>query len=435
MKKYLVAAGLTATVLLAACGNDGANGAEESTGNEGGDASADSIEVWAWDPNFNIAALEIAKEEYAEINPDVEVMINEFAQDDIIQKLNTGLSAGTGSGLPNIALIEDYRAQSFLQAYPDAFFPLTDFFNEEDFASYKIAPTSLEDEHYAMPFDTGVTGLYIRTDYLEEAGYDPADLQDLDWNEYIEIGRDIKEATGKQLLTVDPNDLGQIRMMIQTAGSWYLEEDGATPNLENNEDLKMAFEIYKTLVDEELGKPISDWSQYLAAFNSGEVASVPTGNWITPSVRAEESQSGNWTVLPFPKLPGADDAVNASNLGGSSWYVLNVDGKETAAEFLSETFGSSEALYEELITEVGALGTYLPAASSDAYQLEDEFFGGQQIISDFAEWSEQIPQVNFGLHTYSIEDVLAVEMQNYLNGKDIDDVLADAQKEAEARLN
>ena len=39
--------------------------------------------------------------------------IVENAQEDIVQKLNTALGSGTTKGLPNIVLIEDYRAQSF----------------------------------------------------------------------------------------------------------------------------------------------------------------------------------------------------------------------------------------------------------------------------------------------------------------------------------
>ena len=80
-------------------------------------SAQEEINVWAWDPNFNIKALNIAKEYYAKENPDLNVTIEENAQDDIIQKLNTAMSAGVTDSLPNIVLIEDYRAQSFLTAY------------------------------------------------------------------------------------------------------------------------------------------------------------------------------------------------------------------------------------------------------------------------------------------------------------------------------
>jgi lactose/L-arabinose transport system substrate-binding protein len=428
MKKVL-ALFLVSMLLLTAC----SSGTKDKATSEG-TKDTNEITVWAWDPNFNIKAMELAKAAYASGNKGQEIKIIENAQDDIIQKLNTSLSSGTTKGLPNVVLIEDYRAQGFLQAYPDMFHELTGTFKADEFASYKLAPTSFDGKNYGLPFDTGVTGLYVRTDYLEQAGYTVADITDIDWNKYIEIGKKVKEKTGKQMLTQDPNDLGLIRMMIQSAGSWYLEEDGVTPNLAGNEALKVAFETYKKLLDADLVKPVSDWSQFLAGFNSGEVATVPTGNWITPSVKAEASQSGKWAVVGLPRLPDVADSVNASNLGGSSWYVLNVPGKEKAADFLAKTFGSSVEFYQTLNKEIGAIGTYLPAIEGDAYQAADEFFGGQKIIADFSKWTEQIPQVNFGLHTYAIEDILAVEAQNFIKGKDLDQMLEDAQKQAETQV-
>ncbi|MBM7656360.1 ABC transporter substrate-binding protein [Neobacillus cucumis] len=427
MKKILALL-LVSILMLAAC----------SSGSKTKEASGDAkdtnkVTVWAWDPNFNIKAMNLAKDAYKSVNPDVDIQVIENAQDDIIQKLNTSLSSGTTKGLPNIVLIEDYRAQSFLQAYPDMFYDLTGKFNAKDFAQYKIAPTSVDGKNYGLPFDTGVAGLYVRTDYLQKAGYTVNDLQNIDWKKYIEIGKKVKAATGKNMLTQDPNDLGLIRMMIQSAGSWYTKEDGVTPNLAGNKALKVALETYKELLDADLVTPVSDWSQFLAGFNNGDVATVPTGNWITPSIKAEASQSGKWAVVPMPRLDIAG-SVNATNLGGSSWYVLNVPGKEKAAEFLAKTFGSNVDFYQTLNKEMGAIGTYKPAAQGEAYQAADSFFGGQKVVSDFAKMTEQIPQINYGLHTYAIEDLLAVETQNYIKGKKLDQALEDAQKQAEAQI-
>ncbi|OIJ17460.1 ABC transporter substrate-binding protein [Anaerobacillus alkalilacustris] len=426
MKKVILGLLLVSIMMLAAC-SSGSNETASETETE-------KITVWAWDPNFNIKAMNLARDAYASVNPDLEIEIIEYAQNDIIQKLNTSLSSGTKSGLPNIVLIEDYRAQSFLQAYPDAFHKLTGSFNTNDFAQYKIAPTSLDGENYGLPFDTGVTGMYVRTDYLEQAGYTIDDVTNIDWNDYIEIGKKVKEVTGKHMLTLDPNDLGLVRMMIQSSGSWYLKEDGTTPDLIENEALKEAFSLYKELIEADLVKPVSDWSQFLAGFNGGDVATVVTGNWITPSVKAEASQSGNWAVVAQPRLPGMANSVNASNLGGSSWYVLDLDGKEEATDFLAKTFGSNVELYQKFVTEIGAMGTYNPASEGEAYQVEDKFFSGQQILVDFSKWSEAIPQVNYGLHTYVVEDILVVAMQDYLNGKDIDSALKEAQQQADAQI-
>lgn len=437
MKKVL-ALFLTCVVLLAGCSSGGADKEPAASSGNGGNSDsgskAEEITIWAWDPAFNIAALNIAKEAYSKKNPDAKINIVEFAQADIIQKLNTGLNSGTTKGLPNIVLIEDYRAQSFLQSYPDSFVDLSGKIKAGDFADYKIGPTSLEGKQYGVPFDSGVTGMYVRKDYIEQAGYSIDDLKNIDWKQYIEIGKDVKEKTGKHMITLDPNDLGLIRMIIQSAGSWYVSEDGKTPDLVNNAALKEAFELYKEMMEANIVKLNADWSQFIANINNGDVVTVPTGNWITPSVKAEASQSGQWAILPVPKLPQTPNSVHATNLGGSSWYVMNIPGSETAADFLAETFGSDVDMYQKLLTDIGAIGTLKAAAGGEAYSQPDEFFGGEQIVNNFAAWTAEIPRVNYGIFTYAIEDIMVVEMQSYLNGKDIDQALKDAQAQAEAQV-
>ncbi len=420
---------LVSILVLSACSSGGKS--KETASN---DKNVKEITVWAWDPNFNIKALNIAKEAYKKVDPKLNVKVVEMAQADIVQKLNTNLSSGTTKGLPNIVLIEDYRSQGFLRAYPDMFKDVTGSFKPDDFAKYKVAAGTLNGKNYGVPFDTGVTGLYVRTDYLQKAGYNVSDLQNIDWNQYVEIAKKVKAATGKQMLTLDPKDLGLITTMIQSSGLWYTKKDGTTPDIAGNPALKEAFKTYKALIDANVVKPVSDWSQFVGAFNNGDVASVPTGNWITPSIKAEASQSGKWAVVPLPRLAGVANSVNASNLGGSSWYVLNIPGKEKAIDFLANTFGSNVDFYQKLVKEIGAIGTYKPAANTDAYKASDEFFGGQKIISDFTSWTEKIPSVNYGLNAYAIQDILAVSLQDYVKGKDLDKVLKDAQKQAEEQI-
>ncbi|WP_156290651.1 ABC transporter substrate-binding protein [Oceanobacillus salinisoli] len=430
MKKWkIIFTAILLMVVMAACSSE-----NQSNGNAEGNLEPDVITAWAWDPLFNIAALELAEKRYDQVDEDFQLEIIENAQKDIVQKLNTGLSSGTLNGMPNIVLIEDYRAQSFLQAYPDAFYDISEYINIDDFADYKKAPTSFDGKQYGLPFDTGVTGLYLRTDYLEEAGYTPEDLTNITWDEFIEVGKDIVDKTGKSMISLNPNDPDHLRHMIQTTGQWFTKEDGETIDIAGNEAVKQALQVYKTMLEEGIAKTNSDWSSRLADFNSGKVVSVATGNWMTPSIKAEESQSGKWTVVPIPRL-SVDGAVNASNLGGSSLYVLNIPGKEKAAEFLASTFGSDNDFYEELVTEVGAIGTYLPALDGEAFNQTDEFFANQTVTADLVEWMKEIPNVNYGMHTYAIMDIFTGELQNYRSGKDIDEVLNDAQQQAEAQLN
>lgn len=431
--KRLVRMGLLVSMALfvTACGT---SDNEQGTDNSGSEAKEGEILAWAWDPKFNIAALELAEEHYQKENTDFKLKIVENAQADIVQKLNTSLSSGTTKGLPNLVLIEDYRAKSFLDAYPDSFFPLTDFMDASEFMAYKVEATSVEDVNYAIPFDTGVTGLYLHLPIIEEAGLKAEDFQDITWTKFIELGKTVKEKTGIPMLSNDMNDLGLLRAMMHSSGAWYTTDDGSTPDIEKNLSLRKGFEDFKEMLDSGIMITHNGWDQLLANFNDGKVASVVTGNWITPSVKAESSQSGEWAVLPFPKQDGIEGATNASNLGGSSLYVLNIEGKEEAAKFISATFGSNIEFYQELITNVGAIGSYAPAVSGEAYKASDDFFGGQKIYQDFSEWATQIPAINFGKNTYAFEDISTPAMQEYLNGGDLDKILADTQKAAETQI-
>ena len=435
-KKSYLALSATALLLLSACGNGNGTGdgdVAEDDDFEGATDDPTELTVWTWDPNFNVVALEMAEERFQEDNPDFSLNIVENSQEAVVQRLNTSLSSGVTTGLPNIVLIEDYRAPSFLNSFEGSFYALGDYYETDDFADYKLAAGTHDGNVYNVPFDTGVTGLFVRTDYLEEAGYSLEDLQDITWEEYIEIGEAVYEETGISWITSDHGDLGLMRIMMQSSGVWWTEADGVTPYIEGNESLRLAFENYKQMVDAGIMNVHNQWDQFVQTFNNGDVVTVPTGNWINPSIMQAEDQSGNWGIAPIPRQ-SLDDSVNASNLGGSSIYVLDIDNKELAAEFLAETFGSDADFYQDLLVEIGAMGAFLPAKEGEAYAYESEFYGGQQIYQDLAEWTQEIPEVEFGQRTYEIQDILAVALQDYLGGADLDDVLENAQSQAESAM-
>ncbi|MBI4046205.1 MAG: carbohydrate ABC transporter substrate-binding protein, partial [Devosia nanyangense] len=169
-------------------------------------ASAAELTVWCWDPNFNIPAMKDAGERYTKTHPETTFNINNISQDEINQKLQTQLLAGVTDGLPDIVLVQDDNIQRFLQSFPGAFVPLSDSIDMSKFAQYKVAAATLDGKSYSLPFDSGVAGLFYRSDYLEQAGYKPEDLQDITWNKLIEIGKDVLSKTGHQLIDVDFND-------------------------------------------------------------------------------------------------------------------------------------------------------------------------------------------------------------------------------------
>ncbi|WP_420799357.1 ABC transporter substrate-binding protein [Ktedonospora formicarum] len=409
---------------LAACG-----GSFSGSGNN----SSKTITIWAWDDNFNVKAANEAKALYLKNNPGVTVNVVSMAQADIVQKLNTALSSGAYNGLPNIVLIEDYRIQGYLASYPGQLKDLSSIVNKANFSPYKVNVMSQENKLYGVPFDSGVTALFYRTDYIQAAGYTQADMQNLTWDKYIEIGKAVKAKTGKSMLTLDPTDLGQIRMMMQSAGSWYVKPDGKTVDISGNTVLKESILTYKKIVDAGISTQVSGWNPFVSAFQSGNVASVPTGCWIALTVASAKDQSGKWAVAALPRLGNVPNSVNASNLGGAGWYVLDKVGDSAlAADFLAKTFASDTALINNLATDINLVSTMTAAGSLSNYQKSEAFFGGQKIMQDFSVWMGKIPPVNYGLFTYAIESTMTSAVQSIVHGANIDVALKNEQTQAVA---
>lgn len=420
----------TLTLGLVACGSSEDSGSSGETATGGND----KITVWAWDESFNIVAANQAKEIYAKDNPDVDIEVVTMSQDDIVAKLNTSLSSGSYEGLPNVVLIEDYKIQGYLQAYQDEFADLSSVANASDFADYKTGVNIIDGKLYGIPFDSGVAATFYRVDLIEQAGYIKEDMQNLTWEKYIEIGKAVKEKTGVAMCTLDPSDIGQVRMMLQSAGAWYTGENGEV-TIAGNQELKDAIKIYKDLTEAGITKQVAEWDQFVGAFNNGEVASVVTGCWIAPSIKKAEDQSGKWAIAEFPKMASNSNSVNASSIGGAGWYVLkNVGNSETAVDFVGKTFASSTDLMNNLAKDINLVSTLNAAASCPNYNAGDEYFGGQEIFKDLAEWTAEVPSVNYGLHTYAIEDIMTEAMQSILQGADIDETLNTFQGQIEAAV-
>lgn len=432
MKKLLaVLLASTMCLGLTACG-EGTD--KKGDTKEAATKEEDKLTIWAWDESFNIKAANEAKELYAKKNPDTEIEVVTMAQDDIVAKLNTSLSSGSYEGLPDIVLIEDYRIQGYLKAYQEEFADLSEIAKATDFAEYKTGVNQVDGKMYGVPFDSGVAAVFYRTDLVEQAGYTQDDMKDMTWDKYIEIGKAVKEKTGAAMLTLDPSDIGQIRMMLQSAGAWYTDEDGNV-DIKDNQALKDAITTYKALVDSGISKTVSDWDQFVGAFNNGEVATVPTGCWISPSVLKAEDQSGKWAVASFPKMSANADSVNASSIGGAGWYVLKNVGHEAAAkDFLKETFASNVELMNQLAVDINLVSTLKEAGTAENYSKGVDFYGGQSIFSDFSEWTNQVPSVNYGEDTYAIEDMMTEVVQAVLGGADMDQTLGDYQTQIEAAV-
>lgn len=427
--KKLVSLLLIASLLLCAC-------FATATAETAVDETPVKLVAWAWDKAFNIAALEVAAEHYKVTHPNFELEIVELDKKDAIQKLHTAFLSGKTDGLPNIIPIEDYTIPAFLNSYDTCFVDLTDKLDYTRFPSSKQITMQRDGRKYGIPWDNGCAVLYYRLDVIESVGLTEADMQDLTFDRYLEIGELVKEKTGMYMVPYRQDGMREMKMMMNACGTWYTKEDGQTPNFEGNKALKAAIEWYVRSLKEDVAKAVTNRSEMNAEINGGTSWSTFTGVWYQPTIIAETSQAGLWRATKFPVLEGVEGATNATDGGGGAWYIIDaLDTTEAAVDFMISTFGEDITVYEDLLENYSIVATYLPMGDSPLYQVEDPYFGGQKVLSLVAEQTALIPEVNFGMYSNEMDSIMSGGMQRILSGEDVDAVMADMQVQAESVID
>lgn len=413
------------TLSLAACGSSDSK--DEKKSEEGGH----KLSIMAWDPAFNIPAIQAAADDYKEnVDSEFELeILEQGGSEDVETAITTAGSAGDYSNLPDIVLFQDHYIHRYVADYPDAWTSLGDIdINWDDFAAEKIDYSTIDGEHYGVPVDNGTVVCAYRTDLLEQAGYTIDDLTGCTWDKFMEVGKAVKEKTGKALLCVnsDGNDLPY--MMMQAEGVSQFKD--GKPYITENETLVTIVEKLVEMAKEGILLMPNSWSDYTdKAIQGDQVAGVMNGNWILPTIEKVEANSGKWEITTMPTLEGGEGY--ASN-GGSSLYITsNCGNVDLAKDFLAYTFGGSTTTYDNALRDGGVISTYAPAGETEVYNEGVEFFNNQPIYADIVEMGTHVQKVEQSDFHYAARDYVGSAIVKIINGTDT----MDALKEAEDQLN
>ncbi|MCI1962607.1 MAG: extracellular solute-binding protein [Ancrocorticia sp.] len=420
---------LPLSLTLAACGGSGST--SEASASAGGSGSSDSLTVWAWDPNFNIAAMKEAEKIYQEDHPDFSLNIVETPWDDLQTKLTTLAQSQQTSELPDIFLIQNNACQKNVINYPELFSDYSD--SSVDFSEFPDsvkAYCTVDGKQYGVPFDQGTAITALRTDVLEQAGLTVDDFTDITWDKFLELGKQVKEKTGMPLLSGQAGSSDTIMMMLQSAGASLFDDDG-NPTIVDNTALEASINMYKELVDAGVFLEVNSWDEYVNTLVNSQVAGTINGAWIIASIQTADDQSGKWNITNLPKLDGVDGATNYSANGGSSWAISSSANYDLASDFLAKTFAGSTELYDTILPTTGAIANWTPAGQSDVYSEPSEFFGGQKIFQMIVEYGSKVPSNNTGAYYYEARDAVSSAIQEIIAGSDMDDSLKQAQENVE----
>lgn len=405
------------TLSLAACGGNG--GGETAADANATSTDENTLTVAAWDASFNIPALKAAEADYREnVNPDFKLEIKEQSgSTDVETAITTAGSAHNYETLPDIVLFQDHYIKQFVANYPEAWQDVNDAdIKWEDFSAEKLDYSTIDGVHYGVPVDAGAVVTAYRVDLLKECGYTIDDLTGITWDEFIEIGKVVKEKTGKYLMCMDGDGNDLVYIMLQAEGGSQFKD--GKPYIVENETLVKVVETIVKMANEGVLLLTNSWSDYTdTAIQGDQVAGVMNGNWILPTIQKVTENSGKWEITTMPTLNGEEGY--ASNGGSSLYLTANCKKTELAKDFLAYTFGGSTVTYDGALKDGGVISTYAPAGDSELYNEGVEYFNNTPIYSQIVEMSTHVKIIEQSDYHYTARSYLASAIVNVINGADL----------------
>lgn len=393
----------------------------DSSGTEASVEMADTITFWEVSDSWSGHIERYSEETGATIER------TNMGYDEIIDRLQTRLLSGTGA--PDVAMTE----YSSLKQVADTggLRDLSGWIEEAgikgDFPEGVWQGVSTGDKIYEVPYDINPTNLFYRKDVWDEHGLDDSIET---WDQLIEEGKKLPDDVALLSVPAAACDL-YWRMLYRMQGGQAVDADGNIA-FGNEKSLKV-FETLQRLSEEGLADQTANWSQqWFAGFSDGTITGYCSGAWFNSTLRESVSDTaGNWRVMKIPAFEEGGNRV--SNRGGSGLCIpkqVSEAKARRAFDFAVETCASEEEM-ASLFENVGNFPAYKPAYEDDAFDQEDEFFGGQNLGQMWTDWVSDIPSFRYTVDDPTIMDVINAELRKVVyDGADPQEALDRAVEEA-----
>lgn len=443
-RRTMLGAATIAMLALAGCatgGVGGGSGAQSSSsqsaasqgatgGQAGGQASSPpaalsgDITVWSWD--VAAEAMKRLAPDFEKAHPGTKIDVVDIGYDNAYDKISVGLQAN--AGLPDVITVETDHMPGYISAFPKGFTDLAPTVGDDkaDFDPSKWAASSDNAGHlYSIPWDSGTVALYYRSDYLKDAGIDPASLKT--WDDVVAAGEAVKAKTGHTLLSIDVSSGGTFLMLLQEQGKGIFDADG-TIAISSPEAVR-ALTLLKTIKDKGLLDNVKGWDGRVTATKDGKSAMHPEAVWWIGTLTSEMPElKGKFGVVPLPVF--ADGEAPTSNNGGSTLAVPSQAKNPALAEAFVKWLLTDDANQVSMMKNEGLFPSYLPALKDPFFHQADPYFGGEKVYELFADLTAKIPAINYTQDYAKATDIVAnAVVASVLNGKDPKAALDDAAKQ------
>lgn len=444
---------LTATA-LAACSSSGSGDDESADGKT-------TLKVVSLLPGSEpeaVAAFNEQVEQFEDANPDIDVVPEEYEW-----KATTFAAQLAGGTLPDVFEIPFTDAKTLVEnkqiADLDTQFrtlPYADAFNP----AIIDAGTGPDGHVYAIPAKNvyGV-GLHYNRTLFESAGLDP-DSPPTTWDQVREYAKKIADA--------NPGVAGYAQMTQNNTGGWQLtvntysrggrvqdvDDDGKATESLDNDGTKEALEFLQALrwEDNSMGSNfLLDWGTMNEAFAAGQVAMYTSGSDVyTSMVQSNGLDPSTYGLTALP-LDGDDAGVLTGGTLAAMPAQATDDKKAAAVRwidffYLNKLVDQDAAVKDAqtLVASDQPVGTpVLPMFSKEQYQenqtwIKDYINVPLNQMTGYTDTMFDLPLVGEpSQKTQEIYALLDPVVQAVLTDEnaDIDTLLADANKQAQALLD
>ncbi len=375
-----------------------------------------AITVWSW--SIGATALQNLVPAFNERYPNVTVTVEPLGNDQVYDRGLAACAAG-GSGLPDVYSIENAEAEVFWARFPTCFTDLTTLgISNADadarYPAFKLRELRVDDQLFALPWDTGPVMMFYRRDLFEQTGIDVNTLAT--WDDYIAAGQRLLENSGgaTRMATLSTGgDDEWFRMLANQAGCFYFAD--ATDEVAINQPgCVMALETIKKLWDAGLLAE-GGFDDNIQNMKGDVVATAISGGWFEGFMRyLLPEHSGKWGIAPIPALTKAGS--RAANNGGSALAIPAASQhKEAAAAFVRFAL-EEQASAIAMLRSDGLIPAQL-AALDDPFMKEPQaYWGGQAVYETILGTLAEIKPARGTQFYQEARSISAVAVTNFLNG-------------------
>jgi multiple sugar transport system substrate-binding protein len=340
MKKrqhVLLAAGITASLALTACGGGGGNGGggggggDEGGGAEFTDSPTGDLRVWGFENADDVGQARLDHAE-AELT-DVTIELDATAFDS--QKFTTSVAGGNIADVVQMdrRFVPTYAAQDLIIPIDQCFEahgidPATHFYENV------VGDVTYEDQLWAVPQFYQPPAIILNKRVMDEAGVATEDIDTSDPDRLIAAVEKMYQEEGgnPSILGFDPVATGQTGLWIQGMGGQLVDADGV-PTLDNPANIE-GIEYLKRITDAQGGfaklKSFTDSFDVFGSANqyaSDQVGAQVNAQWY-PNVLAETNEADAYDIeaVPFKNADG-----EPFSLAGGTAFVIPAGAKNPDA--------------------------------------------------------------------------------------------------------